>query len=104
MDIRPCATAFPVSTIYCALNVLPRAKTIAFAVFYYFVTGSDITAKYHRLRAHRLYKTALPLQYALALAGSGAVEGPIKWRSTCHCAHRCYTDTNLDLYNVHHGC
>jgi stearoyl-CoA desaturase (Delta-9 desaturase) len=96
-------TLVPAITIYGVLNVPLQTKTFAFAVFYYFVTGLGITAGYHRLWAHRSYNASLPLQYALALAGSGAVEGSIKWWSRGHRAHHRYTDTDLDPYNAHHG-
>jgi stearoyl-CoA desaturase (delta-9 desaturase) len=67
----------------------------------HFVSG--ITAGYHRLWAHRSYNASKPLQYILALAGAGAVEGSIKWWSRGHRAHHRYTDTDLDPYNAHKG-
>jgi len=78
-------------------------KTCLFSIFYYFITGLGITAGYHRLWAHRSYNASLPLQYFLALAGAGAVEGSIKWWSRGHRAHHRYTDTDLDPYNAHKG-
>ena len=66
-----------------------------------FVVG--ITAGYHRLWAHRSYNASKPLQYFLAFAGAGAVEGSIKWWSRGHRAHHRYTDTDLDPYNAHRG-
>ena len=62
-----------------------------------------ITAGYHRLWAHRSYNASKPLQYLLAMAGAGAVEGSIKWWSRGHRAHHRYTDTDLDPYNAHKG-
>lgn len=62
-----------------------------------------ITAGYHRLWAHRAYNASKPLQYVLAMAGAGAVEGSIKWWSRGHRAHHRYTDTDLDPYNAHKG-
>lgn len=67
------------------------------------VTLEGITAGYHRLWAHRSYNASLPLQYFLALAGSGAVQGSIKWWSRGHRAHHRYTDTDLDPYGAHKG-
>jgi stearoyl-CoA desaturase (delta-9 desaturase) len=72
-------------------------------VVYYYITGLGITAGYHRLWAHRSYNASIPLQYALALAGSGAVQGSIKWWSRGHRAHHRYTDTKLDPYSAHEG-
>lgn len=53
--------------------------------------------------AHRSYNASKPLQYILAIAGAGAVEGSIKWWSRGHRAHHRYTDTELDPYNAHRG-
>jgi len=80
-----------------------QLKTFVFAVVYYYITGLGITAGYHRLWAHRSYNASLPLQYFLALAGAGAVEGSIKWWARGHRAHHRYTDTDLDPYNAHKG-
>jgi stearoyl-CoA desaturase (Delta-9 desaturase) len=80
-----------------------RWETFLFSVFYYYVTGLGITAGYHRLWAHRSYNASVPLQYFLAIAGAGAVEGSIKWWSRGHRAHHRYTDTDLDPYNAHKG-
>jgi len=93
----------PLLTIYGLFNVRLRWETALFAVFYYFFTGLGITAGYHRLWAHRSYNASKPLQYFLAMAGAGAVEGSIKWWARGHRAHHRYTDTDLDPYNAHKG-
>ena len=67
------------------------------------IMPKGITAGYHRLWAHRAYNASKPLQYALAMAGAGAVEGSIRWWSRGHRAHHRYTDTDLDPYNAHQG-
>lgn len=96
-------TATPVIGLIGAMFTPLRWETFLFSVFYYFVTGLGITAGYHRLWAHRSYNASLPLQYLLAMAGSGAVEGSIKWWCRGHRAHHRYTDTDLDPYNAHKG-
>jgi len=96
-------TVPPLLTVYAILFVPLQTKTFLFSIFYYFVTGLGITAGYHRLWAHRAYNASKPLQYALAMAGAGAVEGSIKWWSRGHRAHHRYTDTDLDPYNAHQG-
>jgi stearoyl-CoA desaturase (delta-9 desaturase) len=93
----------PLLSIYGVFNVRLRWETVLFAVFYYFFTGLGITAGYHRLWAHRSYNASKPLQYFLAIAGAGAVEGSIKWWARGHRAHHRYTDTDLDPYNAHKG-
>lgn len=77
--------------------------TLIWSIVYYFATGLGITAGYHRLWAHRSYNASVPLQYALAILGAGAIEGSIKWWSRGHRAHHRYTDTELDPYNAHRG-
>lgn len=121
-------TVTPVLAVYGFWTVKLYWKTAIFSVLYYFFTGlgvyffffftfslksissynngtiiAGITAGYHRLWAHRSYNASLPLQYFLALAGTGAVEGSIKWWCRGHRAHHRYTDTDLDPYGAHHG-
>jgi len=93
----------PILGLLAACHTPLRWKTFFFSVFYYFVTGMGITAGYHRLWAHRSYNASLPLQYILAIAGAGAVEGSIKWWCRGHRAHHRYTDTDLDPYDAHKG-
>ncbi|KAI0089479.1 delta 9-fatty acid desaturase [Irpex rosettiformis] len=96
-------TLTPSLALYGALTVKLQWQTAVWSVIYYFITGLGITAGYHRLWAHRSYNASLPLQYFLAMAGTGAVEGSIKWWSRGHRAHHRYTDTELDPYNAHRG-
>ncbi|KAH9952463.1 delta9-fatty acid desaturase [Russula dissimulans] len=93
----------PSIALYGAFTTKLRWETAIFSVFYYFVTALGITAGYHRLWAHRSYNASKPLQYFLAAAGAGAMEGSIKWWSRGHRAHHRYTDTELDPYNAHRG-
>jgi stearoyl-CoA desaturase (delta-9 desaturase) len=93
----------PIFGLFGAYHTKLRWETALFSVFYYFVTGLGITAGYHRLWAHRSYNASKVLQYILAMAGAGAVEGSIKWWSRGHRAHHRYTDTDLDPYNAHRG-
>ncbi|WVF69745.1 hypothetical protein IAT40_004524 [Kwoniella sp. CBS 6097] len=96
-------TITPSLAIYGIFTTQWNTKTALWSVLYYFFTGLGITAGYHRLWAHRSYNASEPLQYLLALAGAGAVEGSIKWWSRGHRAHHRYTDTKLDPYSAHEG-
>jgi len=96
-------TIVPALTVYGALTTKLRWQTAVWCVLYYFFTGLGVTAGYHRYWAHRSYNASTPLQYFLALGGSGAVEGSIKWWSRGHRAHHRYTDTDLDPYSAHKG-
>ena len=93
----------PAMAIYGFCTTPLQLKTFIWSVVYYFITGLGITAGYHRLWAHRSYNASEPLQYFLAAAGAGAVQGSIRWWSRGHRAHHRYTDTKLDPYNAHEG-
>ncbi|KAM0790026.1 hypothetical protein ACM66B_005355 [Microbotryomycetes sp. NB124-2] len=96
-------TVVPALAIYGAFTTQLQLKTFIWAVVYYFYTGLGITVGYHRLWAHCSYTASKPLQYFLALGGSGAVEGSIKWWARGHRAHHRYTDTDLDPYSAQRG-
>jgi hypothetical protein len=74
-------------------------QTAAFSVLYYFVTGMGITAGYHRLFSHRAYQANFATRLGLLLAGSGALQGSVKWWAGGHRIHHRYTDTPKDPYN-----
>ncbi|PWN96938.1 putative stearoyl-CoA desaturase [Tilletiopsis washingtonensis] len=96
-------TSTPLLAVYGMCTTPLQLKTAVWAGVYYFFTGLGITAGYHRLWAHRSYVASRPLEYFLALMGSGAVEGSIHWWARGHRAHHRYTDTDLDPYGAHHG-
>jgi stearoyl-CoA desaturase (delta-9 desaturase) len=96
-------TFTPLASLYGWFTTPLQLKTALFSIAYYYFTGLGITAGYHRLWAHRSYNASRPLEYLLALAGAGAVQGSIKWWSRGHRAHHRYTDTDLDPYGAHHG-
>ncbi|KAJ7075646.1 delta 9-fatty acid desaturase protein [Mycena belliarum] len=96
-------SAVPLMGLVGAYFTALRWETALFSVAYYFFTGLGITAGYHRLWAHRCYNAGIVLQYVLACAGAGAVQGSIKWWSRGHRSHHRYTDTKLDPYNATEG-
>ncbi|KAJ7291876.1 delta 9-fatty acid desaturase protein [Mycena rebaudengoi] len=112
-------TVFPFFGLVGAYHTKLRRETAVISVFYYWPRfvflsihflalelthcTSGITADYHRMWAHRSYNAGKFLQYFLAIAGAGAVEGSIKWWLRSHRAHHRYTDTELDLYNAGEG-
>lgn len=96
-------TVTPSLAIYGMFTTSYNRNTLIWSIIYYYITGLGITAGYHRLWAHRSYNASNPLQYALAMAGAGAVQGSIKWWSRGHRAHHRYTDTKLDPYSAHEG-
>ncbi|KAJ6500907.1 hypothetical protein C8R45DRAFT_1071408 [Mycena sanguinolenta] len=93
----------PLISVIGAYTTPLRWQTALFSVLYYFYTGLGITAGYHRFWAHRSYNAGKFLQYFLAIAASGAIQGPIKWWARGHRSHHRYTDTPLDPYNAQEG-
>ncbi|KAF9032859.1 delta 9-fatty acid desaturase protein [Hymenopellis radicata] len=79
-------TSMPIIGFIGALTTSLRWQTAVWSFIYYLITGLGITA-----------------EYGLAMAGSGAVQGSIKWWSRGHRAHHRYTDTDLDPYNALRG-
>mmetsp|Transcript_14719 Transcript_14719/g.24362 ORF Transcript_14719/g.24362 Transcript_14719/m.24362 type:complete len:805 (-) Transcript_14719:692-3106(-) len=99
----PLLTITPLLALYGVLTCNFNMNTLIWAVIYYFFTGLGITAGYHRYWAHRSYDASLPMRLVLMLAGTGAVEGPIRWWSRDHRAHHRYTDTEKDPYSAKKG-
>lgn len=93
----------PLIALYGVFNVPMFAYTMIWAVLYYYVTGFGITAGYHRYWSHRSYDASIPFELFLAFAGTGAVEGSIKWWSRGHRAHHRYTDQEKDPYDSRRG-
>ncbi|KAJ1863980.1 stearoyl-CoA 9-desaturase [Coemansia sp. RSA 2703] len=93
----------PLLALYGALTTAVQTKTMILMVVVYLISGLGITAGYHRLWAHTSYSARYPLQLALAIAGSAAVQGSIFWWSRDHRVHHRYTDTTQDPYNALEG-
>jgi stearoyl-CoA desaturase (Delta-9 desaturase) len=89
--------------LYGFLTVDYVHKTTVWAIVYYFYTGFGITGGYHRFWAHRAFDAVLPVRIAMMLAGTGAMEGSIKWWCRDHRVHHRYTDTDKDPYNARRG-
>ncbi|KZT20631.1 hypothetical protein NEOLEDRAFT_1122368, partial [Neolentinus lepideus HHB14362 ss-1] len=93
----------PMLALYGSFTTPLRRKTCIFSVLYYVFNMLGITAGYHRLWSHRSYNASLLLQYFLACAGAGSVQGSIRFWARLHRAHHRYTDTALDPYSAHLG-
>ncbi len=65
----------------------------------YVVRMFAITAGFHRLLAHRTYRTSRVFQFVMAFAGTCAYQkGPLWW-SAHHRAHHLNTDTDSDIHS-----
>lgn len=78
-------------------GVSPVALLVAFAM--YVLRGIGVTAGYHRLLAHRSFKTNRVVQFILSLAGSLAVQGGPLWWVAHHRSHHAETDTEEDIHS-----
>jgi stearoyl-CoA desaturase (delta-9 desaturase) len=67
----------------------------------YLPIAFGITAGYHRLFAHRAYRTGRVTRYVIAALGAAAVQGPIiEWVSD-HRKHHFYSDRPGDPHSPH---
>jgi stearoyl-CoA desaturase (delta-9 desaturase) len=74
-----------------------------FAVMYV-LTGYGVTLGFHRLLTHRSFQTRKWMEYALAIAGSMAVQGPVMTWVADHRKHHAHTDQEGDPHSPHgHG-
>ena len=75
------------------------APAVIVLVITYIVRGLGITAGYHRLLAHRSYKTGRVVQFLLALAGCFTLEGGPLWWVSHHRSHHADTETDKDIHS-----
>ncbi|KAJ3129815.1 hypothetical protein HK098_008049 [Nowakowskiella sp. JEL0407] len=62
-----------------------------------------ITMGYHRLWSHRTYDAHPAYRLLMAILGTMAFQGSIKWWALRHRLHHRYTDTDHDPYNAKRG-
>jgi stearoyl-CoA desaturase (delta-9 desaturase) len=75
------------------------AAAVAACLALYVVRMFAITAGFHRLFAHRTYKTGRVFQFLMAFAGTAAYQkGPLWWASH-HRRHHIHADTERDLHS-----
>ncbi|HEX8073384.1 MAG TPA: fatty acid desaturase [Thermoleophilaceae bacterium] len=84
-------------------NRLVRPADLAIMAAMYVLTGVGVTIGFHRLLTHRSFQTYKPVEYAFAVLGSMAVQGPvIAWVSD-HRKHHAHTDEEGDPHSPHVG-
>ena len=84
-------------------NSLVSSTDLAIAAAMYLSTAIGITVGYHRLLTHRSFQTSKPIEYAFAVLGSMAVQGPtIAWVAD-HRKHHAHTDEEGDPHSPHVG-
>ncbi len=75
-------------------------SALAIGVVLYLASGLGVTLGYHRLLAHRSFRTPLWLEYLLVAAGSLACQGgPVGWTAV-HRMHHANADRPGDPHNA----
>ncbi|HEX4670568.1 MAG TPA: fatty acid desaturase [Solirubrobacterales bacterium] len=92
-----------VAAIALLWDSLVNPADLAIAAVMYLVTAVGITVGFHRLLTHRSFQTSKSLEYAFAVLGSMAVQGPaISWVAD-HRKHHAHTDEEGDPHSPHVG-
>jgi stearoyl-CoA desaturase (Delta-9 desaturase) len=73
-----------------------------FAVMY-LICGFGVTVGFHRMLTHRGFQTHKPTEYAFAVAGSLALQGPVMDWVADHRKHHAHTDKEGDPHSPHVG-
>ena len=73
-----------------------------FAVMY-LISGFGVTVGFHRMLTHRGFRTHKPTEYAFAVFGSLALQGPVLDWVADHRKHHAHTDTEGDPHSPHVG-
>jgi stearoyl-CoA desaturase (Delta-9 desaturase) len=84
-------------------NSFVSPADLAIMAVMYLLTALAITVGFHRLLTHRSFQTSKPLQYAFAVLGSMAVEGPVIDWVADHRKHHAHTDEEGDPHSPHVG-
>lgn len=82
---------------------LVGASDLAIAATMYLLTAIGVTVGFHRLLTHRAFQTPKPLEYAFAVLGSMAVQGPVISWAADHRKHHAHTDVEGDPHSPHVG-
>ena len=84
-------------------NSLVSPADLVIAAVMYLLTAIGITVGFHRLLTHRAFQTSKPLEYAFAVLGSMAVQGPVISWVADHRKHHAHTDEEGDPHSPHVG-
>ncbi|HEX8492115.1 MAG TPA: acyl-CoA desaturase [Pyrinomonadaceae bacterium] len=100
LDYSVCAQ-FLFMHVACLLviSVGISAVAVAICLALYVIRMFAITAGFHRLFAHRTYRTGRIFQFLIAFAGTASYQkGPLWWAAH-HRRHHLYADTESDLHS-----
>jgi stearoyl-CoA desaturase (Delta-9 desaturase) len=82
-------------------NSLVSFTDLLIAAVMYAFTAVGITVGFHRLLTHRSFQTSKPVEYAFAIFGSMAVQGPVNSWVADHRKHHAHTDKEGDPHSPH---
>jgi stearoyl-CoA desaturase (Delta-9 desaturase) len=78
--------------------------SLAVLALMYVISVMGVTLGFHRLLTHRSFQTHKPVEYAIAILGSMAVQGPVMNWVADHRKHHAHTDQEGDPHTPHgHG-
>ena len=95
--------AATVAAVVLLWNDLVGLSDLAMMGALYVLTGLGVTVGFHRLLTHRSFRTSKPLEYAFAVLGSMAVQGPVIGWVADHRKHHAHTDVEGDPHSPHVG-
>jgi stearoyl-CoA desaturase (delta-9 desaturase) len=76
---------------------------LAILAVMYLVSALGVTIGFHRMLTHRAFQTHKPIEYAFAIAGSMAVQGPVIDWVADHRKHHAHADEEGDPHSPHVG-
>jgi stearoyl-CoA desaturase (delta-9 desaturase) len=82
---------------------LVSGTDLLIAAVLYLGTAVGITIGYHRMLTHRSFQTFKPVEYAFAVLGSMAVQGPVIAWVADHRKHHAHSDEEGDPHSPHVG-
>jgi len=95
--------AATVAAVVLLWNDLVGLSDLAMMGALYVLTGLGVTVGFHRLLTHRSFRTSKPLEYAFAVLGSMAVQGPVIGWVADHRKHHAHADVEGDPHSPHVG-
>ncbi len=95
--------AATIAAVIVLWNSAVGATDLAILAVFYLLTGVGITVGFHRLLTHRAFATSKPMEYAFAVLGTMAVQGPVLSWVSDHRKHHAHTDEEGDPHSPHVG-
>jgi stearoyl-CoA desaturase (Delta-9 desaturase) len=92
-----------IAAIVLLWNSVVSATDLAILAVMYVLTGLGITVGYHRMLTHRSFQAPKPVEYAFAVLGSMAVQGPVMAWVADHRKHHAHADQEGDPHSPHVG-